>query len=196
MAIEESIRKQNEDNAAKGKRGGKGHKGTPKSGKGTTGEGAKGGFPPKDPSTLHCYWFHHSTCEKPKGTCPYKHDKKITRKEKKELLTLGFAKRSSSEPPKKATSYAVGEDAKAKKRICNEFKKLGKCSKGDDCAYEHVAAAPESSKKDKRPPTGAIGAPAMFLEKEDSEECSVAACKDRRVTFPKLKTTAGGKKQD
>ena len=135
MAIEESIRKQNEDNAAKGKRGGKGHKGAQKSGKGTKGEGKKGGFTPRDPSTLHCYWFHHSTCQRDKGTCRYKHDKNITLKEKEELLALGFAKRSTSEPPKKATSYTVGDDAKAKKRICNEFKKLGKCSKGDDCAY-------------------------------------------------------------
>ena len=50
------------------------------------------------------------------------------------MLALGFAKRSSSEPPKKATSYAVSDKAKAKKRVCNECKKLGKCSKGDDCA--------------------------------------------------------------
>ena len=84
-------------------------------------------------------------------------------------MALGFAK-SACEPPKKAISYAVGDDAKAKKMICNEFKKLGKCSKGDDCAYEHVAAAPEGSKKEKKPPAGAIGAPAMFLEEEDSEE--------------------------
>jgi hypothetical protein len=126
--------------AAKGEKGGKGYKGhlenyergykeTPKASKGNKGEGKKGGFAPRDPSTLHCYWLHHSTCEKPKGTCPYKHDKKITRKEKKELLTLGFAKRSSSEPPKKATSCAVGDDAKAKKRICNEFKNLGSAPK-------------------------------------------------------------------
>ena len=87
------------------------------------------------------------------------------------MLALGFAKRSTSEPPKKTTSYAVGDEARAKKRICNEFKKLGKCSKGDDCAYEHVAAAPEGSKKEKKPPAGTIGAPAIFLEEEDSEEC-------------------------
>ena len=89
----------------------------------------------------------------------------------------------------------MGDDAKAKKRICNEFKKLGKCSKGDDCAYEHVAAAPEGSKKEKKPPAGAIGAPAIFLEEEDTKECYLAACKDRRVTFPKLKIPAGEKTQ-
>ena len=65
--------------AAKGEKGGKGFKGhpdnyergfkgTPKGGKGTKGEGTKGGFAPRDPSTLHGYWFHHSTCQRPKGT--------------------------------------------------------------------------------------------------------------------------------
>ena len=110
-------------------------------------------------------------------------------------MALGVTKRSTSEPPKKTPSRAVKNEAKVKKRSCFEFKRFGRCSKGNDCAYEHVAAAPESSKTDKKPPTGAIGAPVMFVEKEDSEECSIAACKDRRVTFPKLKTTAGDKKQ-
>ncbi len=110
------------------------------------------------------------------------------------MLALGFAKRSTSEPPKKATAYAVSDDPKAKKRICHEFK-LGKCSKGDDCVYEHVAAAPEGDKKEKRPPKGAPASPAIFLGEDATEECYLAACKDRRVTFPKLKIATGGKKQ-
>ena len=111
------------------------------------------------------------------------------------MLALGFAKRSSSEPPKKATAIAGSDEAKAKKIICNEFKKLGKCSKGDDCAYEHVAAAPEGNKKEKKPPKGALASPVIFLGEEDTEECYLAACKDRRVTFPKLKITTGEKTQ-
>ena len=70
------------------------------------------------------------------------------------------------------------------RRICNEFKKLGKCSKGDDSAYDHVAAAPEGSKKDKKQPDGAIGTPAIAFEEEDAEEGNAAACKDSRATFP------------
>ena len=180
--------------AVKGDKGGKGFRGhpenyernykeTPKGGKGK-GEGKKGVFTPRNRSTLHCYWFHHSTCNREKGTCRYKHDEKITPKEKEELLALGFAKRSTSEPLKKSTSNTVGEDAKARKRICNEFKKLGKCSKGDDCAYEHVAAAPEGNRKGRKQPDGALGAPAIAFEEKESEGSNAASCKDRSVAFP------------
>ncbi len=158
-------------------------------------KGGKGGYTPRDPSTLHCYWFHHSKCQRPKRICVYKHDKQIIPKEEEDSLALGFAKRSSSEPPKKAAAIEGSDEAKAKKRVCNEFKKLGKCSKGNDCAYEHVAAAPEGSKKEKKPPKGALATPVIFAGEEDTEECDLAACKDRRVTYPKLKTSAGEKTQ-
>ena len=62
-------------------------------------------------------------------------------------MALNFAKRSASEPPKKTDD---ADPPKEKKRSCHEFKKSGTCSKGDDCAYDHVAAAPEVARKNKQ----------------------------------------------
>ena len=124
---------------SKGEKGDKGGKSGKGASKGDHNQQRKGEHP-RDPSKVnppvyHCYWFHH-----PKGCqrteCRFKQDKKISQKEKQELLALNLEKRSASAPPRPS------DNAKEIRKACYEFKKSGTCKKGADCSYEHVAAAP------------------------------------------------------
>ena len=101
--------------------------------------------------------------------------------------------RSTSAPPRPS------DNAKEIRKACYEFKKSGTCKKAADCAYEHVAAAPENGRKKRQaspPRLGAYGAPDIFLF-EDAEECYIAASEDisKRVSFAKLKIIVGPRKQ-
>jgi hypothetical protein len=143
----------------------------------------------RDPSTLHCYWFHHPKgCQRPK--CLFRHDKKIPIKEKEELMALNLEKRSSSAPVKQG---GKGE-ARTRTKICFEFQKEGSCSKGADCAYEHVAL-PDGKKQSDKKKTLALASPAIFLFDAMPEDRYIAAAEDmrRKVTFPEVKIIRGAR---
>ena len=126
----------------------------------------------RDPSTLHCYWFHHPKgCQRTK--CLFKHDKKIPIKEKEELMALNLEKRSSSAPVKQG---GKGEP-RTRTKVCLEFQKEGSCSKGADCAYEHVSL-PDGKKQQDKKKALTLASPAIFLFEVKPEDSYVAAADD------------------
>jgi len=147
----------------------------------------------RDPSTLHCYWSHH-----PKGCqctkCLFKHDKKISAKDKAELMAIGLDKRSTS-APNKPTSTA---EPRVRTKVCFEYQKSGTCVKGADCAYEHVIV--NDSKKTPGPKTAlrdvSIVTPVISIFEDREEDSYVAAMEDlrRRVSFDEVKIIRGAKK--
>ena len=143
----------------------------------------------RDPSTLHCYWFHHPKgCQRTK--CLLKHDKKIPNKEKEELMALNLEKRSSSAPVKQG---GKGEP-RTRTKVCFEFQKEGSCSKGADCAYEHVSL-PDGKKQQDKKKALTLASPAIFRFEVKPEDSYVAAADDvkRKVTFQDVKIIRGAR---
>jgi hypothetical protein len=135
----------------------------------------KGGNPAGDAtkgeqSVYHCYWFHHADgCKR--TDCKFKHDKRIPKKELEDLKARKLdQKRSSSAPP--AAHGEKGNPKGGGKKICYEFRKSGACLKGQDCAYEHVAAAEAKGPKAKVPQQEAFGTPAISIfDLDDGNFC-------------------------
>ena len=106
-------------------------------------------------------------------------------------MAVNLEKRSSSAPVK---TGGKGE-TRARTKVCFEFQREGSCSKGADCAYEHVSLPDGKKQQEKRKPN-ATASPAIFLF-EKPEASYVAATEDmkRSVTFQEVKITRGTKHQ-